>query len=205
VWAASPDAGQVLRLDGAVATQFIGWISDETVVAYRGGGYAFDYAHRTINVATGEIDYLEPRCFSGLAYNLEQNAYLVWISDFELEACEMGDDWKNGLYLFTGDEARLVHELDTENYAIDLMWSPLLHMFTGETNDQKFGVTLEGEFVEKLPTDIPRGEVAISGDGLYWAWIDDGGLKLAMVPDYVPVRMGTRLSFDYRTVLVWVP
>jgi hypothetical protein len=205
VWAASPDAGQVIHIQGKAATKFIGWVSPDTMIAYRGDGYANDYGLRTINIRTGDINYLEPSCFSGVAYSLEHNTYIVGINDFDMEFCGDGDKWGRGLYLFANDEGRKVLETDPSTVLMDLRWSPLLQMFTGMVDDRRIGVTLDGAIVEDLPSIVSSEDVMTSDDGLYWAWVDDGRLYIAQGPDFVPNVVETKLKMDRSAQLVWVP
>ncbi len=186
VWAASPDGEQVIKLEGARATKFIGWIAVDTVVAYSGGAYGFEYGLRAINVTTGTVTELEPRCFLNIAYSLQHNVYLVSIGEYSVEACHLAPDWGVGVYLVSENSIR--HISDDPFGGSDLRWDPYADMFLIRPygGAPVMGITLQGEFVTDLPDALPGPSVAISEDGLFRAWWSVGGLYTASAPDYLP-------------------
>lgn len=204
-WAASPDGGQVLRLEQARPTKFLGWISSNTLVATRGGGYLSEYGLRMINIHTGVVTPLPPPCFSYLGYNLEENIYFVVITDTDLSFCTFREAWEPGGYLITEQGSIFIRDVPEDAYPFD--WSPMLDMFIGRAmNGSWFGISRSGELTTELPSTIPPPNAMRLSDNSCWSWAERFSLFVSCEPDFVPKEILSGLEFEQRTDrVVWIP
>ncbi len=208
VWASRPDGAQVIQLEGAKATKFLGWVTEDTVAAYRGGGYLSERGLRTVNITSGAIDQLGPSCFGDVVYSNEHRIFLVSVTEFDVIFCDLPPEWVPGLYLVSDVSNRRVADQPTFGTANKLpiidpkteeavevpVWSYSLQwasewdafVVNGPRGRPEYLILPDGQIVEEIPASDPNPSVAISEDGLFRAWWSAGGLYTASAPDYLP-------------------
>ena len=205
VWAAAPDGSSVIELDSGPA-DFLGWADPDTLVLYSGEDYGYSDALRTINLRTGSIIDLEPKCFTSLAYSPEGNTFLIFVSSYEITACKMESNWKEGLYVISGTHVVEVKSPLTPSAILPLKWSPEAGMFLGHTEWAAFkGITLSGEVVSSSPYPIPSQDTAVSNDGSLWAWVDYAGWYIASAPNFEAHRVIQNGVLETWSELKWTP
>jgi hypothetical protein len=203
MWGATPDGREAVKLGDRAGSQFLGWLTSDTLLLHSGPRLPCLSELRTLNVNTAESTSLVEGCFQDIATDFRSGISLISFDESYANYPELGGglpDAGYGTYLLEGGVFRQVSDVTTTPY-----WSPESNVFFAPSvsDNRMLVISLDGTVTEV--TDMEGSQVVkilASPEGNWLAWTSTYSKELWVGQLGASPR---RISTDYVSGIYWSP
>lgn len=169
LWIVDMEQGQNRLLEEveSAGEDFIAWTGNTTFLINSWGPACESYNLREVDAFSLEQRVLVEGCFSGVAFNPEQQSGMLAVTTFNEEFCSCGGALMPGLYTF-GTHLPLKKFIELEAYSIGFI--PEAQLFTVYSDEGLQDIFDSSGAAVKIPDEVRGLKPSPSPKGEYWAW-----------------------------------